>query len=254
MPEMILKETNLRNLYLIEQKTDVEIADLFGCAKSTVYKARKRFGIIGLKRWQRHICEPTQKQLQIIYGSLLGDASISNGKKGNYDCESIFEEKHCLQQKDYVFWKYKELSNLCSSEPKETNIDQWRIRTFHHPLFSKLRNIWYPEGIKIVPKNILNEIGVLGLAVWYMDDGSLSKESNFIKLHTCSFSEAEHDMLSLWLKDEFCIKSHMKTYSGYRNIVIDLDSRKDFVNLIKDQVIESMKYKVTFREYYTWAN
>lgn len=46
----------------------------------------------------------------------------------------------------------------------------------------------------------------------------------------------------------------MKNYGGYRNLIIDLDSRKNFVNLFKDQVIENMKYKVTFRGYYTWAN
>lgn len=238
----------------MNKKTDVEISYLYGCAKSTVYKTRKRFGIVAFKRWQRHIFEPTEKQLQIIYGSLLGDASISNGRKGKYDCESIFEEHHCAAQKQYIFWKYDELKNLCSSGPKEDNVGRWRIRTFHHPFFSQLRKTWYPEGIKIIPKNILNEIGVLGLAVWFMDDGSLSKESNFIKLHTCSFSEKEHDVLSLWLKEKFCINSHMKIYSGYRNLIIDLDSRKDFVNLIKDHVIESMKYKVTFREYHTWEN
>lgn len=249
-----MQESDLRRLYLDEHKTDVEIAAILRCHKQTVWNNRRRFGIESFKRWERHICEPSERQLQIIYGSLLGDASISNGKKGDYECESVFEVKHCAKQKDYLFWKYEELKNLSSSEPKETNNGQWRFRTFHHPFFSCLRRKWYPAGIKLISQDHLNLINLLGIAVWFMDDGSLSKASNFIKFHTCAFSDSEHNALSFWFENKFGISSHMKIYSGYRNLVIDLDSRKQFVKIIKPYVIPSMMYKVTFREYHTWEN
>ena len=87
-----------------------------------------------------------------------------------------------------------------------------------------------------------------------MDDGSLGQTSNFMKICTCAFSEEEHDILVEWLKDKYAIKSHKHTYSGYRVLVIDIDSRKDFVKIVKPYIVPSMEYKVTFREYHTWVN
>ena len=252
--KQIIDEATLRELYSCQKKTDIEIAQEFSCSKNTIYRSRKKFGINAIERWERHECKPTKEQMQIILGSLLGDASVSNGKKGNYDCQSIFEVKHGPKQKQYLLWKHQKLENLSPSGPKMVEENKWRIRTFHHPFFSQLRKEWYPNGLKKITREILDQINLLGVAVWYMDDGSLSKQSNFIKLHTCSFTEQEHEVLSLWFKEAFAIKSHMAVYSGYRNLVIDLDSRKDFIKMIKRYVVPSMEYKITFREYHTWEN
>jgi|LSQX01.1.fsa_nt_gb recombination protein RecA len=250
----IIDEQTLRQLYLDKRLTDLQIAEMFGCRKTTVYRSRKRFGIEAIPRWMRHDCNPTSRQVQVILGSLLGDGSISNGRKSKCVCQSAFEVQHCVKQKEYVAWKHIELADLCNSDIKETTDGKWRLRTFHHPYFSGLRETWYPNGVKTICRDILNEIGPLGLAVWYMDDGSLSKESNFIKLHTCAFTEEEHQVLVQWLDETFGVKATMKVYSGYRNLVIDLDSRMDFVKLLKSHVPNCMKYKVLFREYHTWAN
>lgn len=184
----VIDETTLRKLYVNEQKTDLEIAKLIGCHKLTIYKTRRRLGIKALSRCDRNLCEPSSEQWQVIYGTLLGDGSISNGKKGNYRCHSQLQIAHCLKQKDYVFWKYDYFKDWCKSSPKlTTNKDQWRIRTFHHPLFSDLRKMWYPKGKKIIPEPILEKLDTLGLAVWYMDDGSLGS-TDFLKISTCGFS------------------------------------------------------------------
>lgn len=250
----IIKKEDLERLYLKEQKTDLEISKLYGCAKMTVYKTRKRFGIKGLKRWQRNNCNPNEEQLQFIYGSLLGDSSISNCKKGYYDCEGQYCIQHGKNQKTYLFWKYEKLKNLTVSAPSEVDSGKWRFRSFSHPFFTNLRKEWYPNGTKCVNRKILDLIQPLGLAIWYMDDGSLDKTSNFMKISTCSFSEKEHVEIIQWLEEKYSIKSHMKNYSGYRCLVIDIDSRRNFVNLVKPFVIPSMNYKITFREYHTWVN
>jgi hypothetical protein len=252
----ILTKELLSELYLSQKMTDIQIAAQIGCLKTSVYKARKRHGIKSLKKWERKDFNLTIEQEQIILGCLLGDGSISNGKKSNgkkgyYGCESIFEVKHGPKQKEYLFWKYEKLKNLCKSEPKEMKNGQWRLRTFHHPYFSALRRKWYPNDKKTIPSQL--NLSDLSIAVWYMDDGSISKQSNFLKLHTCSFSKKDHLKL-IEILFNFGIKSEMKIYSGYKNLIIDLDSRKRFVNLIKGKVHESMKYKITFREYGKWGN
>lgn len=245
----ILTKELLFELYCSKKMTDLQIANHIGCIKTSVYKARKRYGIKSLKRWERKDFNITSEQEQIIFGCLLGDGSISNGKKGKYICESMFEIKHGPKQKEYLFWKYEKLKNLCVSAPQEVD-GQWRLRTFCHPYFSSLRKKWYPKGTKMFPDIELSEIAI---AVWYMDDGSLSKQSNFIKLHTCCFSKKDHLKL-IKILDNFNVQSELRNYSGYKNLIIDIDSRKNFVKLIERHVPVSMNYKITFREYGQWVN
>jgi len=254
MRRNIIPKDQLVHLYHEKKKTDLEIAKIFHCTKGTVYNTRKRFGIKRLKRWERNICHPTEEQLQILYGTLLGDASLTNGTKSSYRCESILEVKHSFKQKQYLFWKHKMLASLCASKPKQLKNKQWRIRTFHHPYFSQLRQEWYPHGVKCLKSIDWSKLTLLSVAVWYMDDGSLSKSSNFIRLHTCSFTKSDHIILSEWLLKQYGISSYMREYDGYRNLVIDIDSRLEFVNMIKPFVISSMSYKTTFREYDRWVN
>lgn len=243
MIKNVIDEVALRRLYIDEMKTDVEIAAILGYHKQTVWRTRNKFDIKAFKRWQRNICNPTERQLQIIYGSLLGDASISNGKKGIYDCESIFELHHCAKQKEYLFWKYDELKNLCRSMPKEDDIGRWRLRTFHHPFFSNLRKQWYPNGTKCVKSEFLDKLGSLGLAVWYMDDGTRS-----LKISTCAFSETDHEILIEWLKNKFDIRSRMAVYSGYRVLLIKLESRNNFLDIVKPYIVPCLRYKVETKE------
>jgi recombination protein RecA len=254
MPNKLYIDEAIQKLYVEDHLTDLEIAQKLGCHKSTVYQKRKKLGIKAIKRWERNNCQPTSEQLQIILGSLLGDGSVSNGKKGDYICQSQFAVSHGPKQKPYLFWKYKKLSDLCSSEPKELADGKWRFRSFHHPFFSELRKKWYPRGKKILNISLLESITPLGLAVWYMDDGSLIKSGNFMKISTCCFTESEHRILVDWLKQKFDIRSHTKVYSGYRVLVIDLDDRKKFVKLVRKFITPEMKYKITFREYHTWKN
>jgi LAGLIDADG DNA endonuclease family len=47
------------------------------------------------------------------------------------------------------------------------------------PIFNEFRDLFYPNGIKIVPKNIEDLLTVTGLAYWAMDD-EMKYENGFI--------------------------------------------------------------------------
>ena len=55
----------------------------------------------------------TQLEEAIILGSLLGDGHIE--KRGN---SYRFKIRHCKAQKDYIFWKYKQLKRIIKNKPK----------------------------------------------------------------------------------------------------------------------------------------
>lgn len=56
---------------------------------------------------------------------------------------------------------------------KQGYTETWRTRTLGHPDLLYQYNRWYPEGIKIVPSNVL--ITPLSVLVWYLGDGNLDK-------------------------------------------------------------------------------
>ena len=65
----------------------------------------KKLGIVKFEALPERF---TDRQLEIITGSLLGDGSLRkvyNTSKMN----SLFTEKHCIKQRDYLNWKFDEL-------------------------------------------------------------------------------------------------------------------------------------------------
>ncbi|KKK81369.1 hypothetical protein LCGC14_2814130, partial [marine sediment metagenome] len=54
-----------------------------------------------------------------------------------------------------------------------------------HPDFKKQRTRWYPQGKKIVPKDVL--LSPESVLIWYLGDGSVKKYS--VTLHTNGFTQ-----------------------------------------------------------------
>ena len=132
-------------------------------------------------------------QFQLIIGSLMGDARL--------ECRSkSIRAKHTARlrihqsdkQKDYVFWKYQILKNLVSKEPRFTKVwydkkrnknhCSWYFHTVSSETLGLFHKLFYRNGLKIVPIGLLRELNPLGLAIWYMDDGS--NNGNSITLNT----------------------------------------------------------------------
>ena len=208
-----------------------------------VGKLRKKFRIRTFKRWERHNIQIEEKQEQIIIGCLLGDGSISKDNRNSCH-QSCLEFKQGPKQKDYLWWKYHQLKNLCISEPKELNNGQWRFRTVNHPVFSEMRKFWYPEKTKIISYSLIDKINILGLSVWFMDDGSNSNQGLFLKFCTCGFSYNENIILRNVLQDKFQIKSQIRIYGGYNHLVIETGNRLKFINLIKPFIVPCLNYKL----------
>ena len=249
-----ITKNELYELYVEQQLTDAEIANKYGYSeksgKMSIYRLRKKYGIIKLHKWQRHEVNLSGRQQQIIMGGLLGDASISNGiksgKKKSYNCESCLEFKQGPKQKNYLVWKYQELKPLAASPPKPVSNDQLRFRSFHHPKFSLLRKEWYPDGKKRVPASI-SSLDALGLAVWFMDDGQNCCEGLGLAFSTCAFDRQDHELLLTILDRNFSIKGELRVYGGYNMLYIDNDYRDKLLKLIAPYCPECMVYKLSRR-------
>lgn len=201
----------------------------------------------------------TDNAHQIFLGSILGDGSITKNSRNinsTLNHNSCLAIKHSIKQKDYVIYKQKLLNNenikthLVELKPrkKPTYIENRIIKdngsisltTQKNINFNIYRDDFY-KSEKIVT-NTIYDLNPLGLAIWYMDDGSKHKISYY--LHTDGFNIESQNLLINMLYKNFNIKASLhKTRTNY-NIYINKESRDIFTELIKDYICESMKYKL----------
>lgn len=183
----------------------------------------------------------TKLERSIILGSILGDGymRIVPGRS-----DAFLEINHSLKAKKYVDWKFKNLKKICLSSPRERTTNEGRIAyrffTKQHKDITTLYRLFYRNGCKVVPKSIT--LDPVSLAVWYMDDGSKSRDSD-IYLNTQQFSQNDQKALLYKLR-VLNIKARLNKDKKYYRIRILKESIVDFMKIIKPHIIPSMQYKL----------
>ena len=191
-------------------------------------------------------------QFDVIIGSLLGDARLecrSKGIRASYTAR--FRVHHGEKQKNYVFWKYQILKNLVSREPQEI---KWRnekrdlneISWFFHTKtlkgFGLIHEIFYKNGKKIFPKEILPIFTNAMLAVWFMDDGS--NNGGNLTLNTHSFSIEDQNIIIDFLRENYSIIPKLVKDRHQWKIAIGAYDYQKFLDIIAPHIPQSMIYKI----------
>lgn len=193
----------------------------------------------------------SQKQLEIFNGSMLGDGTLnSNYKNSNYTVARR------LAHKEYLQWQADQFSDFCKPNCiKFVNQHNKKYNKIYHAvkfstkcseLFTSFRRIWYPEGIKIVPKIDLTP---LTLAVWLADDGCISvdKRTNTLRskfaTHSFTITDVEYlfDRLCKITNSRFCIIHEKNNYyyiQGSKKATISL------INIVSPVFPPGMQYKL----------
>ncbi len=198
------------------------------------------------------ILSPIQKEFLI--GAILGDGNLRFVNKNR---EVSFIVDHGVNQKNYVFWKYEIMRNWVLTEPKELtrmyhkdktrNLKSFRFSTISHPVFTSLYNLFYKNGIKIIPDNIKDVLkSPFSLAVWLMDDGNKNHQAVF--LNTQQFSKNEQEILRECLANNFGLETTINKHWVYKGkqlyrIRVDTKSTRKLYELVKDFLLPSMQYK-----------
>lgn len=205
----------------------------------------------------------------LLIGMLLGDGTICKG------VNNCFMKLHQgRKQKEYTEWKSRKLdefgipnSGVCEYFMKTnfTNGEKWAnyvCRVKSNPFINVLRRVIYkPEG-KIFSRKLLNRVTALGLAIWYMDDGSLNfkKHTNksgekkihglFLRISTCLPKRYAQVYID-WLKEEWNVNFYI-VHEGKRedsySLCCGTNEAIKFINIIKKYVEEvpSMRYKIEY--------
>ena len=190
----------------------------------------------------------------ILVGMVLGDSTIALPKEG---INAYMRIQHGLRAADYLRHKAEILRQLTDVTVGDVGGKYPGIyaRTKNHPLYTRLRKLAYPEGKKVVTKTWLNWLTPQGLAIWYMDDGSLNKSYSINKsgrrrifsrqlfLHTCSFSLEENELLVSFIEKTFDIKFRIKKNGKYLRLNIGAVEANRFLEIVKPYIVPCMEYK-----------
>ena len=158
--------------------------------------------------------------------------------------DAFLEINHSAKAKDYIDYKFNKLKRICESAPKErtTNNDRhaYRFFTKQHKDLTTLYGLFYKNGRKIIPKNL--ELDTISIAIWYMDDGSKSRNSD-VYLNTQQFSLTDQRKLLNCLR-KFGINARLNKDKKYYRIRILKESIKNFMSIVAPHMAPSMKYKL----------
>lgn len=201
----------------------------------------------------------TKESRNLLIALLLGDGTISNN--------NVFKLAHCIEQKDYLEWKIKQLNEagLRNNGVKEYisskgfNVGKTVCYTQINiiPFIKVLRRVFYKPYKNIANRKLLNRLDAKGLAIWYMDDGHINyrKTGNkihgfYIKIATCLPKE-DLQIIIDYFKEVWDIEFYMfhegRKKDSY-SLCCGTKQGIKFIELIKEYVnqVPSMKHKIQY--------
>ena len=188
-------------------------------------------------------------QRDIIAGSLLGDGRL---ECRSYQGSARLRIHHGWKQKDLVLWKYGALKNLVSCPPRKIvcwknpkSGEDYYSYYFHTrtiPEFKEIHETFYLNGIKRLPRNMLDLLTPISLAVWLMDDGCYDGKSLILNTH--SFSLDENKNLQKILKGKFNLNSGINKDRDKWRLRFSSSDFQKLQSLVESYIIPSMRYKI----------
>jgi len=186
------------------------------------------------------------KQMSIITGSLLGDGHLT--KPRSLKANSYFEKPQKGSRRSYLEWHYQALQpfssrlNDCANTCEGKKYPRSTFATKALPIFTDLRNKWYPNSKKIVPLDLV--LTPLSIAIWFFDDGSNHVKKRQCRFATNSFSIEECEFLCEQLEQ------HQISCSLSGNqIQVHTSSYKTLIEMVSPYMLwDCFEYKVDYRD------
>ena len=260
----ILPKDRLELLYLKEKLTDQQIADRFHLSLGQVHRLRRKFQIRTLEQFERHHKNKlAAEEKSLILGLCLGDGHIRKRKGKDTYPQLMIEQS--VKHKEYIYWLKTKLNNWIYDQDKpitairkfskvaNKHYHSLSFQTICHPALEEFYKSFYKSGKKVLAKElIVKYFDKTSLAVWMMDDGTLSGNCKRNSIATNNFTFEEVNFLRDVLRDKFDLKTWICKRTGKYTIsyeiAFDKKSSLKITEIIGDIVIDSMKYKLLHSE------
>lgn len=178
---------------------------------------------------------------QVLLASILGDGHLGIHKERgrNY----YFKEEHSISQEEYVRWKASYLRVFNAQVRIYDRYDK-RFKEPHYKsvvLYTNCSPQLNPYT-SLTVSEILCKLEEFGLAVWYCDDGSKRKRSDYAYLCINSFTERQHEIVIDWFQKEHSITA---TTDPQKTLCFQADEARKLFRIIRPYVPTCMKYKLS---------
>ena len=229
-------------------KSDEEIAQELKYSSYYVRSVRLK---LGLKR--EEVKTPihysfNEEEFQVILGSLLGDGSLVKPHKNG---RAILTFSHYVEQEEYIKYKQSLLSNICNKVNLYNKYDN-RLKVPKYQQFSvysksiielaEIHKRWYTPMKNVCYEDVKN-LGPLGLAIWYMDDGYKNKPYGGCTLCTNCFNTNSLEILKEVLQNNFNIYATSNQSSGV--LYIPSSEFPKFKKIVEPYIVPCLNYKVS---------
>lgn len=186
-----------------------------------------------------------------LIGMIISDATIAlHGKYAYVKFEQSKEQYFFIYHLFYIFKQYTFLHDIGVRFNKDKTIKSFYFKTYSHPTFLDLYNIFYINGKKTITLEVLQQIDEVVLAYWIMGDGSMNKRDNRLVLHTESFGIDVNTTISEFLNKKYGLHTYLtKSYGNnkmYSMINIPYKDRNFIINSIRPHILSEFLYKVSY--------
>ena len=193
-------------------------------------------------------------QLQLIYGSYFGNGHLSYTSNNRLILKII----HCEKQKEYCLWKANMLNINELTFIEKNGYSKKPAYTFQSKIFDLDNEI--PRDTKIVPNWLLDKIDEKGIAIWFMDDGSVSRYENndisSITIHSNNYDEETHIKFINKFKNYNIECYYLKIKERYYCLKFNSVNSLKLLNLITPYIHSDFNYKISniHLNKYEWNN
>ena len=237
------------------------ISSLLNIGVWSIREYLRKKGLVGLHSKISTTKHIGKREMSIIIGTLLGDATLYVNKSSKNNNATLVI-RHSLKQKIYTEYLYSCLKSLNPKiklvKIKGHILNSKEIKSSYQvelktPVFKELtilKKQVYPNGVKIINFNLLSTYyNAEALSVHFMDDGSKCVDSkgkiNGFILSTQCFTIDELTRFSYFLLGRFGLyNSIIRQNTGY---VIRISSRSvaKFISLVKPYITTDLLYKIS---------
>lgn len=237
---------------------DPELAELYNVSKSRIRQHRHIASIRKVEIWETKAGQFDEDQYQVVLGTALGDGYLGVPREGKYAQLAL---GHSEKQKDYLLWKVNWLADYFtqqlwtavrkgqqfSSDTEAQNdrvLRAYTISSICHPSFTEIWKLLYKDGRKSISMELLKKLTPLGIAVWFMDDGSCCGRG--LQLCTDCFPLKEQELICKYFSEYWNIDFKILPIKsrGHYRLRLNKKPAERFIELVKPYMLPFFDYKI----------
>lgn len=193
----------------------------------------------------------------ILIGMVLGDGCLSVFRDKRYanSFHQSLSLKHGANQKEYIEYKRDLIHSIFGGKkPKVREINNNGYLGYtvskSNSYFRVLHKQMYPNRKKTISRKVLDKLTPHGIAIWYMDDGSLYPKKRNGKIHAYELilstyiSIEENEIIIDYFKENYDINFKIAKSKGSFRLRLGTREARKFIKIVEPYIIDSMKYKI----------